>query len=198
MIQKSSSSNPNHFQDAQECSYVLSPHPPKYVMMMLLHKIAGNCRIYARNWISTKQHADKGLHPTMAKLFKSSSQSLMFENVYLAQGKFHSCDFWKIHSFKMKNPRCVGIHCPWNRVCTPTGLVAATNSHNWDHLISQSAQRLLPQQISLFVVCVHWALKKQDLLGSDTRRPLEMKRLNQERIRQQRLFIGFGNLGKKC
>ena len=88
--------------------------------------------------------------------------------------------------------------CPWNRVCTPTGLVAATNSHNWDHLISQSAQRLLPQQISLFVVCVHWALKKQDLLGSDTRRPLEMKRLNQERIRQQRLFIGFGNLGKKC
>ena len=149
MIQKSSSSNPNHFQDAQECSYVLSPHPPKYVMMMLLHKIAGNCRIYARNWISTKQHADKGLHPTMAKLFKSSSQSLMFENVYLAQDKFHSCDFWKIHSFKMKNLRCVGIHCPWNRVCTPTGVVAAETlwtETTWSH-------RVLRDSFYIFLFC---------------------------------------------
>ena len=147
MIQKSSSSNPNHFQDAQECSYVLSPHPPKYVMMMLLHKIAGNCRIYARNWISTKQHADKGLHPTMAKLFKSSSQSLMFENVYLAQGKFHSCDFWKIQSFE--NPRCVGIHCPWNRVCTPTGVVAAETlwtETTWSH-------RVLRDSFYIFLFC---------------------------------------------
>ena len=191
MIQKSSSSNPNHFQDAQECSYVLSPHPPKYVMMMLLHKIAGNCRIYARNWISTKQHADKGLHPTMAKLFKSSSQSLMFENVYLA---LEDTVLWNKKSRGVLASIVLGIE-----FVHQLGLWRLKLSEQRPLDLTEYLET--PSTFSFFVANVEGSIFNVQNAGNviiETMGPLGIKRLNQERKRQQRLFIGFGDLEKKC
>ena len=197
MIQKSSSSNPNHFQDAQECSYVLSPHPPKYVMMMLLHKIAGNCRIYARNWISTKQHADKGLHPTMAKLFKSSSQSLMFENVYLAN--FTVVIFGRYSPLKWKTRGVLASIVLGLEFVHQLGLWRLKLSEQRPLDLTEYLET--PYTISFFVANVEGSIFNVQNTGNviiETMGPLGIKRLNQERKRQQRLFIGFGDLEKKC
>ena len=58
-----------------------------------------------------------------------------------------------------------------------------------------------PSTFSFFVANVEGSIFNGQNTGNviiETMGPLGIKRLNQERKRQQRLFIGFGDLEKKC
>ena len=135
----------------------------------------------------------------MAKLFKSSSQSLMFENVYLAQGKFHSCDFWKIQSFEMKTRGVLASIVLGIEFVHQLGLWRLKLSEQRPLDLTEYLET--PSTFSFFVANVEGSIFNVQNTGNviiETMGPLGIKRLNQERKRQQRLFIGFGDLEKKC